>query len=122
MLDTTSSRAVPARHLAFAGCTMSNFWYNIATKGCFSMPAISKFYGLIIRMYFDDKHLPHFHAGYAEYRALIAIQDGSLIAGRLPQRAYRLALEWAALHRDELLANWERARRQETLEWIEGLE
>ena len=86
------------------------------------MPAISKFYGLIIRMYFDDKHMPHFHVQYAEYRALIAVQDGSLIAGRLPHRAYRLAVEWAELHRAELLANWERARRQEILEWIDGLE
>ena len=86
------------------------------------MPTISKFYGLIIRMYFDDKHMPHFHVRYAEYRALIAVQDGGLIAGRLPQRAYRLAVEWAELHRAELLANWERARRQEVLEWIDGLE
>jgi hypothetical protein len=86
------------------------------------MPTISKFYGLVIRMYFDDRHAPHFHVGYAEYRALIAIQDGSLIAGRLPNRAYRLAVEWAELHRAELMTNWERARRQDTLEWIEGLE
>jgi hypothetical protein len=53
---------------------------------------------------------------------LIAIQDGRVIAGRLPNRAYRLAIEWAELHRAELMANWERARRQETLEWIDGLE
>jgi len=86
------------------------------------MPTISKFYGLVIRMYYDDKHVPHFHVGYAEYRALIAVEDGSLIAGRLPVRAYRMAVEWAELHRCELMANWERAHRQETLEWIDGLE
>ncbi|MBM3131001.1 MAG: DUF4160 domain-containing protein [Chloroflexi bacterium] len=86
------------------------------------MPAISKFYGLVIRMYFDDKHAPHFHVGYAEHRAWRAIQDCRVIAGRLPNRTYRLAVEWAELHRAELLANWERARRQETLEWIDGLE
>jgi len=61
-------------------------------------------------------------SGITEYRALLAIQDGRVIAGRLPNRAYRLAAEWAELHRAELLANWERARCQETLEWIEGLE
>ena len=54
------------------------------------MPTISKFYGLVIRMYYDDKHVPHFHVGYAEYRALIAVEDGSIIAGRLPARAYRM--------------------------------
>jgi hypothetical protein len=86
------------------------------------MPARSEFYGLVIRMYFDDKHAPHFHVWYAEYRALIAIQDGKIIAGRLPDRAYRLAVEWMELHRIELMANWESARRQETLDWIDGLE
>lgn len=86
------------------------------------MPTISKFYGLVIRMYYDDKHVPHFHVGYADYRALIAIEDGGLIAGRLPVRAYRMAVEWAELHRADLMANWQRARSQETLEWIDGLE
>lgn len=43
------------------------------------MPTINKFYGLVIRMYFDDKHVPHFHVSYAEHRALIAIRDGSLL-------------------------------------------
>ena len=86
------------------------------------MPVISKFYGLVIRMYYNDKHAPHFHVWYAEQRALLAIQDSRLIAGRLPNRAYQLVMEWAELHRAELLANWERARRQETLEWIDGLE
>lgn len=57
------------------------------------MPTISKFCGLVIRMYYDDKHVPHSHAGCAEYRALIAIEDVSLIAGRLPTRAYRMAVE-----------------------------
>lgn len=73
-------------------------------------------------MYYDDKHTPRFHVWYAEYRALIAIQDSRIIAGRLPDRAYQLAVEWAELYREELLANWDRARRQETLEWVDGLE
>ena len=53
---------------------------------------------------------------------MISIQDSKIIAGRLPNRAYQLAVEWAELHRTELIANWERALRQETLEWIDGLE
>jgi hypothetical protein len=61
--------------------------YTGVRKGVQAMPTISKFYGLVIRMYYDDKHVPHFHVGYAEYRALIAVEDGSIIAGRLPLRA-----------------------------------
>ncbi|HKZ85339.1 MAG TPA: DUF4160 domain-containing protein [Anaerolineae bacterium] len=86
------------------------------------MPTISDFYGIYIQMYFEDKHQPHFHAIYAEYRALIAIANGRLIAGRIPPRAYRLVREWWKLHRAELEANWERARRGEQLHRIEGLE
>ncbi len=86
------------------------------------MSAISRFYGIIIRMYFDDKHVPHFHAKYGEFMALIAIADAQVIAGRLPHHAYRLVSEWTDAHRAELMANWERARRQEELEWIGGLE
>jgi hypothetical protein len=72
-------------------------------------------------MYHNDKHAPHFHAKYGEYSALIAIDDGAIIAGRLPIRAYHLVLEWLALHRRDLLINWERARQQSELTAIEGL-
>ncbi len=51
------------------------------------MPTISEFYGIHIQMYFDDKHSPHFHAIYAERRALIAISDCHVMAGTLPPRA-----------------------------------
>ena len=85
------------------------------------MPTISRFYGIIIMMYHNDRHAPHFHAKYGEFTALIAIEDGSIIAGRLPIRAYHLVLEWLALHRRELLANWENARKQSGLATIEGL-
>jgi len=84
------------------------------------MPSVSDFYG--IYLYFDDKHKPHFHAIYAEHRALITIEDGKMIAGNLPTRAYRLIREWLKLHRAELQANWERARRGEKLERIKGLD
>ncbi len=85
------------------------------------MPTISRFYGIVIMMYYNDKHAPHFHAKYGEYAALIAIEDGALIAGKLPIRAYHLVLEWLALHRVELVSNWERARKQAELSVIEGL-
>ncbi len=86
------------------------------------MPTVSRFYGIVIQLYFNDKHVPHFHAIYAEHRALIAIEDGRLIAGRLPVRAYRLVIEWARAHREELNENWRRARDGEPLRKIKPLE
>ncbi|MBI5030745.1 MAG: DUF4160 domain-containing protein [Chloroflexi bacterium] len=85
------------------------------------MPTISRFYGIQIRMFFDDKHGPHFHANYGEFRAQISIADGKILAGDLPPRAKKLVQEWRLLHRRELLDNWKRARRQESLVDIEGL-
>jgi hypothetical protein len=86
------------------------------------MPTISRFYGITIQMYWNDKHGPHFHAIYGEDEALISIVDGAFLAGTLPQRAYRLVLEWLAVHRIELAENWERARRHESLNKVGGLE
>jgi hypothetical protein len=63
---------------------------------------------------------PHFHARYAGAAGSVDF-DGNLIAGSLPRRALSLVNEWAHLHRDELLANWERARRDEPLEPIDPL-
>jgi len=85
------------------------------------MPTISRFYGILIRMYYDDKHRPHFHVVYAEYRALVSIDDGLMLAGDLPNRAYQLVLEWLALYRAELQANWENARKKKPLMEIEPL-
>jgi Domain of unknown function (DUF4160) len=64
---------------------------------------------------------PHFHARYAGEVASVDF-DGELIAGSLPNRARSLVVEWARLHRDELQANWERARREEPLQPIEPLQ
>ena len=86
------------------------------------MPTISRFYGISIRMYFDDKHAPHFHAVYAEYKALVAIADRRIFAGNLPRHAENLVLDWARAHRAELFANWERARNKQTLLPIEPLD
>jgi hypothetical protein len=86
------------------------------------VPRISFFYGIAIWMYWNEgAHVrPHFHARYADQAASIDL-EGDLIAGRLPRRALALAAEWAALHHDELLANWERARRNEPLQPIDPL-
>lgn len=63
---------------------------------------------------------PHFHARYAGQAASVDLA-GELIAGSLPRRALALVAEWARLHRDELQANWERARRDEALQAVDPL-
>ena len=85
------------------------------------MPAIARFYGIVISMYFSEHPPPHFHARYGEHKARIEIASGRLLDGRLPPRAQALVDEWCALHRDELLANWKRAEKKIPLEPIAPL-
>ncbi len=70
------------------------------------MPTISRFYGVLIRMYFADHAPPHFHALYGEYEALIDIRTLGVIEGELPRRALQMVHEWATEHRDELEEDW----------------
>jgi Domain of unknown function (DUF4160) len=86
------------------------------------MPTISWFYGIAIRMYFVDHPPPHFQAVYGEHEANVAIATGDVIEGHLPASAARLVKQWTLAHRDELLANWERARAKVPLERIAGLD
>ena len=51
------------------------------------MPEISRFFGIIIAIYYNDHNPPHFHAKYGEHEALVEINNGKVIAGKLPQRA-----------------------------------
>ncbi len=85
------------------------------------MPEISRFFGIVIKMFFDDHDPPHFHAEYGDETALIDIHRLFAFAGRLPPRVMGLVIEWAALHRQELYANWERARAQQELQKIAPL-
>ena len=85
------------------------------------MPEISRFFGIVIKMYWDDHNPPHFHAFYAGEQALIDINMLSIFAGRLSPRALGLVIEWANLHQQELLTDWHRAQGQESLEKIEPL-
>jgi hypothetical protein len=73
------------------------------------MPELSRFYGIVVRLYYDDHAPPHFHAYYGEDSAVIDIRRLAAISGTLPPRALALVLEWGALHQAELLAAWERA-------------
>lgn len=85
------------------------------------MPRLSEFYGIVVYMYWSDHLPPHFHAIYGGDEAQVRIDDGSFLAGSLPRTAARLVKEWADLHRDELLANWERAQALDSLVPIEPL-
>ena len=85
------------------------------------MPEISRFYGIIIRMYFNDHGPPHFHAEYAGEHALFAIESLAVFEGQLSPRALGLVTEWAALHRSELADRWERARQLGALDRIAPL-
>ncbi|MAT97013.1 MAG: transcriptional regulator [Anaerolineaceae bacterium] len=86
------------------------------------MPQISRFFGIIIYMYFNDHSPPHFHAEYGEYEAVYAIETLETLRGSLPRRAHGMVVEWATFHRDELRKNWELARQMQTLNGIEPLE
>lgn len=77
------------------------------------MPELSRFYGIIIRMYFDDHPPPHFHAVYGGAESVIGIESLAVLSGRLPARAHGLVTEWASLHQSELLEAWERAKQLE---------
>ncbi|MEX2599378.1 MAG: DUF4160 domain-containing protein [Dehalococcoidia bacterium] len=86
------------------------------------MPEISRFFGIVIRMYFNDHDPAHFHAAYGNDEALIAIDTLSVYRGSLPRRALGLVLEWADLHRNQLQRNWEHARAGRPIAPITPLE
>jgi hypothetical protein len=86
-----------------------------------AVPTISRFYGIVIRMYFSDHAPPHFHALYSGEEAVIAIDSGEVIRGGLPERALRLVREWQEIHLDELVANWARVQVPDLPQKIEPL-
>ena len=74
------------------------------------MPELSRFFGIIIRMFVEPSerhHTAHFHAYYEEHTAVFSISPVQLIAGSIPQRQQRFVEAWAELHQDELLADWQ---------------
>lgn len=74
------------------------------------MPELSRFYGIIIRMFLEaggQHHRPHFHAYYGEDVGIFSLSPIELIAGVLPRRQQRLVEAWAELHEDELLNDWQ---------------
>ena len=85
------------------------------------MPELCRFYGIIVRMRYNDHDPPHFHAVYGDEEAQITIDNLEVLNGRLPPRAVRLVMEWASLRQEELREAWERRTRQEQIGTIEPL-
>ena len=84
------------------------------------MPTISIFFGMVITMYWDDHPPPHYHVRYKDYRAVVAIDTGSLLHGALPTGAKRALQIWTDRHRSELMANWMRAEQNLALWPVQG--
>jgi hypothetical protein len=85
------------------------------------MPEISRFFGIVIAMFYNDHQPSHFHVRYGEQRAIISIEGLNVLEGKLSPRALGLVMEWAALHQQELRADWERARSLQPLQPIDPL-
>jgi hypothetical protein len=86
------------------------------------MPEISRFFGIIIRMYFDDHPPPHFHAIYGGYEVQMGINPIGVLGGHLPRRAESMVIEWTALHQQELMENWHRLEDDQPAERIAPLD
>jgi len=85
------------------------------------VPEISRFHGVVVGMFYREHGVPHFHAVSGDQKVTVEIESGRP-HGRFPVVAQRLVLAWAALHKAELLANWQRARQGQPLVRIAPLE
>lgn len=86
------------------------------------MPEISRFFGMVVAMYYNDHAPPHFHVRYGEQKAVVGIDPVAVLAGALSPKACALVLEWAVVHQAELLADWDLARQQAPLNKVDPLE
>jgi hypothetical protein len=84
------------------------------------MPTISIFFGIVVQMYWRDHPPAHIHVYYQGFEALFSLEDGRVIGGYLPPGAARLVRDWVGQRRDELMANWERARLRQPLQAVPG--
>ena len=85
------------------------------------MPEISRFLGIVVRMYYREHAPPHFHAVYGDFEVVVHVETG-VVEGRFPKRALRHVLEWLDLHRAELLEDWTLAAAHQPLRPIAPLE
>jgi hypothetical protein len=84
------------------------------------MPVISRFHGIAAYMNYNDHNPPHFHVRYQDQQAIVQIENG-VVVGVLTRPALRMLVEWVDHHREELTANWWRAREGEPLHTITPL-
>ena len=73
------------------------------------MPVISRFYGMIVKMFFlaSEHNPPHIHVVYGEYVGILDIRTAQMLQGDLPSKALKIVQEWTLIHKDELLKMWE---------------
>ncbi len=85
------------------------------------MPTISRFLGIIIRMFYSDHNPPHFHAEYNEYEASFSLPELKVLSGELPSKVEGIVKEWAELHTEELLEGWELSKNNKQPKKIKPL-
>ena len=85
------------------------------------MPEISRFFGIVVAIYYKDHGIPHFHAKYGGQTGVFSIGELTLMEGQLPKRVVSMVLEWAFEHRNELQDSWELARHGQALKKIDPL-
>ncbi len=85
------------------------------------MPEVSRFFGIIISLFYNDHQPPHFHVRYGKQKAIVAIDSLTILGGNPSPRVMGLVVEWALLHQNELKESWRLARAQKPLQKIEPL-
>ena len=85
------------------------------------MPEIARFYGIIIKMYFNEHNPPHFHVEYQDYEAIVNIETGEL-TGKMSRRALGLVYDWLDQYKEALLENWNRIEERKPLKRIKPLD
>jgi hypothetical protein len=86
------------------------------------MPEVSRFFGIIIALNYNDHPPPHFHVRYDAQKAIVDIESLRVLEGRLTPRVLGMVIEWAAQHQQDLLEDWYLARQQIPLKKIPPLE
>lgn len=86
--------------------------YALSIEEFGNMPEVSRFYGIIIKLFFEDHLPPHFHAVYGEHIGVFNIDSLEMIEGDLPNRSRRLVIEWATLYQSRLQAMWQNQKFQ----------
>ena len=85
------------------------------------MPEISRFLGIVIRMFALEHNPPHFHAIYNDYEAQFSINPLEIIEGKLPPRIHGIVIEWASTHQEALMQNWKNLQSKQPSKKIKPL-